>query len=209
MRGGNPGSNGGNRADIGAFEAALNRINGTMFLDRNRNGIFDKNEAALPNVDVFLDQNKNGLLSRSSHSIELAVKLAPADPTRPDIGGIGISGNGKILVFATYDNNLVADDRNNTTDVYAFDHDSRKIQRISKPLGSGDSNSLSEYPSVSRLGDYIAFSSSASNLVPNDTNRLEDAYVANRLTGAVERVSAPLTGFTGNFFIDGVKYPSM
>lgn len=57
---------------------------------------------------------------------------------------------------------------------------------------------LSWATSVSDDGRYVAFTSFASNLVPGDTNGGADAFVADRLTGAVERVSVAADGNQAN-----------
>jgi hypothetical protein len=55
-------------------------------------------------------------------------------------------------------------------------------------------NQVSEVPSVTADGRFVAFSSSADNLVPNQTNFAEDAFVRDRLTGTTERVSVATDG---------------
>jgi hypothetical protein len=44
----------------------------------------------------------------------------------------------------------------------------------------------------------VAFSSAASNLVPDDTNRASDVFVYDRQLGAVARVSVDSTGWQAN-----------
>src|SRR3712207_3259123 len=44
-------------------------------------------------------------------------------------------------------------------------------------------------PSISDDGRYVAFTSSATNLVANDTNDRTDVFVRDRQTGTTERVS--------------------
>jgi len=51
--------------------------------------------------------------------------------------------------------------------------------------------------SVSADGRYVAFSSKASNLVPNDTNSCSDVFVRDRLKGVTERVSVSSAGAQG------------
>src|SRR5262245_5535305 len=67
-------------------------------------------------------------------------------------------------------------------------------------LGSGgiqaNSNSLS--PAISADGRWVAFASSAQNLVPNDTNDKEDVFVHDRHTGETTRVSVRSGGVQGN-----------
>jgi Tol biopolymer transport system component len=53
-------------------------------------------------------------------------------------------------------------------------------------------------PAVSGDGRYVAFSSVASNLVPNDLNGRGDVFVKDMHTGAIERVSVSSLGAEGN-----------
>jgi WD40-like Beta Propeller Repeat len=53
-------------------------------------------------------------------------------------------------------------------------------------------------PSVSQSGRFVAFSSDASNLVPDDTNGVTDVFVHDHVTGATERVSIGALGFQGD-----------
>lgn len=67
----------------------------------------------------------------------------------------------------------------------------------------GDSSSL--YPSISADGRYVAFHSSAGNLVPGDTNGVPDVFVHDRGTGQTSRVSVASDGTQAN---GSSAYPS-
>ena len=55
-----------------------------------------------------------------------------------------------------------------------------------------------ESASISADGRYVAFYSSASNLVPGDTNGTKDIFVYDRQTDTIERVSLASDGTQGN-----------
>ena len=57
---------------------------------------------------------------------------------------------------------------------------------------------ISDGPSISADGRFVAFRSSASNLVPGDGNGKDDIFVHDRQTGATERVSIDSAGNEGN-----------
>ena len=62
---------------------------------------------------------------------------------------------------------------------------------------AGDGNQAlqeSIHPALSADGRFVAFESRAANLVAGDTNRLDDVFVHDRATGAVERVSVASDG---------------
>ena len=68
------------------------------------------------------------------------------------------------------------------------------IERLSVSSSAQQANDLSRYPSISADGRFVAFKSSASNLVENDTNGSDDMFVHDRETGVTERVSVSSTG---------------
>ena len=68
--------------------------------------------------------------------------------------------------------------------------------RVSSAVAQG--NSYSWHPLISADGRYVAFNSSADNLVAGDTNGYDDVYVRDRVTGKTTRVSASSAGMQGN-----------
>lgn len=64
------------------------------------------------------------------------------------------------------------------------------------PYGQADNRCLE--PSLSLDGMTLAFTSFATNLVPNDTNALPDIFVKNLATGQLERVSVGANGVEAN-----------
>ncbi len=64
--------------------------------------------------------------------------------------------------------------------------------RISTATGSTQSNGPSSAPSLSGSGRYVAFESSATNLVAGDTNTSSDVFVRDRTTQRTSRVSTQL-----------------
>ncbi|MBU0511336.1 MAG: calcium-binding protein [Chloroflexi bacterium] len=63
-------------------------------------------------------------------------------------------------------------------------------------------NDDSEYPAISADGRYVAFHSTASNLVPDDTNGTYDIFVRDRQTATTTRVSVASDRTQGN----GISY---
>lgn len=61
-------------------------------------------------------------------------------------------------------------------------------------LGLEKVGAVEACPSLSGDGRFLAFSSSASNLVPNDTNEVADVFLFDRLKGSTKRVSVDSLG---------------
>lgn len=70
--------------------------------------------------------------------------------------------------------------------------------RVSVDSDGNQSNAYSWYPDISADGRFIAFMSSASNLVQNDTNQCNDVFVHDHQTGETTRVSIASDGSEGN-----------
>ncbi len=71
-------------------------------------------------------------------------------------------------------------------------------ERVSLDSHAAQSNSWSWDTAISADGRFVAFSSQASNLVPDDTNASADVFVRDRATGTTERVSLDSNGTEGD-----------
>jgi len=109
-----------------------------------------------------------------------------------------ISGDGRLVAFASSASNLVADDTNGTTDVFVHDRVTGTTVRASVDSAGAQSNDVSFRPDLNGDGRFVVFDSAASNLVPGDTNGVPDVFVHDLLTGATERVSVDSAGGEAN-----------
>ncbi|MFG2074309.1 S8 family serine peptidase [Nonomuraea maritima] len=110
-----------------------------------------------------------------------------------------VSGDGSVVVYASFASNLVDDEDNNgELDIFATDLRTRTTERVSVPTGGGLADSFSLTPSVSHDGRYVGFSSGATNLVDGDTNGQTDAFVHDRQTGRTELLSVSSDGTQGD-----------
>jgi Tol biopolymer transport system component len=106
-----------------------------------------------------------------------------------------ISADGRNVVFTSQATNLVPGDTNGVSDVFLRDLAAGTTTRLSVSAGGVEGNAASgESPSsISADGSTVSFSSSASNLVENDTNRVRDVFVWSR-SGGLERASVASDG---------------
>ena len=108
-----------------------------------------------------------------------------------------ISGDGTLVAFDSYASNLVAGDTNDT-DVFVHDLVSGATEIVSVDSSGVQGNSSSAFPAISADGRVVAFRSSATNLVPGDTNGMTDVFVHELVTGVTERVSVDSLGAEAN-----------
>ncbi|MBM4051028.1 MAG: hypothetical protein FJ279_38515, partial [Planctomycetes bacterium] len=73
-----------------------------------------------------------------------------------------------------------------------------QVQRVSVASDAAQATAASWNPAISADGRFVAFTSSAPNLVSNDTNNRTDVFVYDRQNGTVERVSVASDGTEGN-----------
>ncbi len=88
-----------------------------------------------------------------------------------------ISADGRYVAFDSYATNLVSGDGNAATDVFVHDRQTDVLKRVSVGSG-GEGNNASSGPSISADGRYVAFDSTATNLITGDTNGVCDVFAA-------------------------------
>ena len=108
--------------------------------------------------------------------------------------GSSLSGNGRFVAFESDADNLVAGDTNGFQDVFVHDRMTGTTIRVSVDSAGVQGNNASFAPRLNLDARYVTFWSRASNLVPGDTNGVNDAFLHDLWTGAVERVNVSTSG---------------
>jgi Tol biopolymer transport system component len=103
--------------------------------------------------------------------------------------GLGVSANGRYVVFSSYATDLVAGDTNGQRDVFVRDLVLGRTTLVSVGVGGVQGNGESRQGSISADGRYVAFNSYASNLLPGDTNDSPDVFLRDLKTGRTTLVS--------------------
>ena len=109
-----------------------------------------------------------------------------------------ISPDGRYVAFLSSASNLVAGDTNNVVDVFVHDLLLGGTTRASVDSAGVQANNACFDPSISRDGRFVAFGSSASNLVPGDTNGVRDVFVRDLSNNTTVRASVDSAGTQGN-----------
>ena len=100
-----------------------------------------------------------------------------------------VSTNGQFVVFQSDASNLVPNDTNGVTDIFVRDLAAGTTTLVSVSTNGGSANGASTDPVMTPDGRFVAFISSASNLVPNDTNGIPDVFVRDLVAGTNSLVS--------------------
>jgi Tol biopolymer transport system component len=118
-----------------------------------------------------------------------------------------VSADGRCVIFFSYSSNLVPQ---GSSGWQVFLHDrtrqANELVSVSTWGAEGDGVSGLFGLTISPDGRYVAFESTADNLVPGDTNGTEDVFVRDRLRGITDRVSVATSGAQGN---DWSEVPSI
>ena len=132
--------------------------------------------------DVFLRDRTAGT------TVRVNVSSAGAEANQSAIHA-AISADGSCVVFDSGATNLVTGDTNGFGDVFVRVLASGTTERASVAGAMTQANHVSEEPSISADGRYVAFSSYATNYVAGDTNGLSDIYVRDRTAQTTTRAS--------------------
>ncbi|MBA3745508.1 hypothetical protein [Sporichthya sp.] len=114
----------------------------------------------------------------------------------PGVSGIdpSISADGRYVAFSSEVRDLVPGDTNRVFDSFVLDRRTKKITRVSVGTRGNQGNGESSGAVISADGRYVAFSTSATNLIRGDTNKADDIYVRDLRERTTRRVSARADG---------------
>jgi subtilisin family serine protease/Tol biopolymer transport system component len=162
--------------DIGAVERFEAGLGGVLYHDLDEDGEQDVNEFGLAGRTVFLDANNNGIVDETEPTAVTTV--AGPDGTASSVGGafsLPQLSPGSYRLAA-----IVG---------AAWERVERRIERVSVGKGGREAEGRSYLPSISGDGRFVAFLSSADNLVPGIGNGwVEDAFLYDRQNRTIERI---------------------
>lgn len=137
--------------------------------------------------DVFISDPTGGAIRRISVATDgTQANSTSWEPT--------ISADGSTIVYLSLADNLVANDSNETWDVFAYDMATRTTQIVSVATDGTLANGTSESPAVSGDGSIVVYTSDATNLVDGDTNEDLDVFMRDLRTKATTLVSVNING---------------
>ena len=158
--------------------------------------VFETTNALVPEDTNFYDDVY--LYDRMNHSIE-----------RVDVGSTGgqanfggtpgsVSYDGRFVAFESSSDNLVPGVTSLNYQVYVRDRQLSTTYLVSADPSGGPADFHCWSASISADGRFVAFESTAANLVPGDTNAHNDIFVRDLQSLATERVSVSSGGTQAN-----------
>jgi len=142
-------------------------------------------------IDIFLHDRKQGTTTRVS--VGSAGEEAGADCI-----GATVSSSGRYVLFESVADDLVAEDLNETSDVFLHDLKLCTTVRASVDAAGTEADGPSNNGMISANGRYVVFESAAMNLVDDDGSSTFDVFVRDLKLGTVERLSVSESGAGGD-----------
>jgi hypothetical protein len=161
---------------------------------------FAKNLVAInTNVgsDIYVRDVQAGVTSRVS------LDTSGLDPNAGSFHS-SMSPDARFVVFTSSASNLISGDTNGADDVFLRDRGTGITTRVSVTTAGQQSNSSSDDGAVSDDGRFASFASYASNLVANDTNGLEDAFLRDRSLALTTRVDGGVGAAEANGAVEDI-----
>jgi Tol biopolymer transport system component len=152
--------------------------------------------------DVFVYDRVTATFERVSVSSGEAHANGPSSIDPSYVGApfrrVGISDDGRFVLFESDATNLVANDTNGVTDVFLRDRTLGTTTRVSVSSSGVEADGPSGRVALSGDGSTIAFASLATNLVDGmaETDAHDDVYI--RAAGTTVRASSAALGGAGN-----------
>ena len=140
--------------------------------------------------DAFLRDRRAGT------TVRVGLDSHGAEATAGSSAG-GISDDGRYACFAS-SSPMVPSDGNGEADIFVRDLQTGLTTRVSVDSSGSESDGDSSFPKLSPDGRFVSFSSWATNLVRDDRNGEQDAFVHDRETAVTWRVSVSSSGLQGN-----------
>jgi Tol biopolymer transport system component len=176
-------------------------VNPETFLCLSADGRFAAFECAEGNLvprnrshgsDVFVRDVATGVSELVSARDTALDSLTPNGATV--FSTFSLSADGRYFAFASEANNLTANDTNLYRDVFLRDLAAGTNCLVSVDTNGFSGDGLSAEPAISADGRYVAFTSSADNLVAGDTNKAADVFVRDMQAGTTVLVSLNTAG---------------
>jgi len=182
-------------ADAESYEASVSG-DGNLIAFTSAASNISATDKGVSNNNVFIRDMSQGITTMIS-----------IDPKSKKGGGgskPSISYDGSRVAFYSHTETLVSSDNNGLWDIFLWEKDNPKLKRISLTNDHKERNQGSESanrivaPAISGNGQFIAYTTTASNMVIGDDNNLQDVFVYNINSDSTVIASVNSTGKPGN-----------
>ena len=149
------------------------------------------------NLDVFVRNivgDRTELISTRASALPSNTLDAPNT-----LSLFSVSADGRLISFSSDADNIIANDTNGCRDVIVRDLLLGTNILVSANTNNLPANNFSSEPAISGDGRFVAFTSTANDLVPGDSNKALDVFVRDLQTGVTTLISVNTNGMaSGN-----------
>jgi Tol biopolymer transport system component len=153
------------QANEGSFGPAISADGRFVAFTSNASNLVPHDTNAL--ADVFVYDRQMGMTER----VNLGPLGVQANDNSSSSSSPAISPHGRFVAFDSFASNLVSNDTNKSVDVFVYDRQLGTTHRVSVGPSGVQSDSHSESPVISADGRFVAFLSSATNLISGGHER--------------------------------------
>lgn len=150
------------------------------------------------------ESNNNVFLRDMALNTTIMISIDPKSKKGGGGSNASISYDGKRMAFYSQTATLVSDDKNGLWDIFLWEEKNPQLKRISLTADGKERNQGEESvnrivaPSISGNGRYIAFTTTANNMVPGDDKYFQDVFIYDSQTDSIIAASTTADGKFGN-----------
>ena len=150
------------------------------------------------------ESNNNVFLRDMALNTTIMISVDPSSKKGGGGSNASIAYNGKRIAFYSHTSTLVSDDKNGFWDIFLWEENIPQLKRISLTADGKERNQGEEsanrivVPSISGNGRFIAFTTTASNMVPGDDKKFQDVFIYDTQTNTTIIASTTADGKMGN-----------
>lgn len=150
------------------------------------------------------ESNNNVFLRDMALNSTIMISIDPSSKKGGGGSNASIAYDGKRMAFYSQTSTLVSDDKNGLWDIFLWEEKNPQLKRISLTADGKERNQGEESvnrivaPSISGNGRYIAFATTASNMVPGDDKNFQDVFIYDVQTNTTIIASTTADGKFGN-----------
>jgi hypothetical protein len=150
------------------------------------------------------ESNNNVFLRDMELNTTIMISVDPSSKKGGGGSNPSIAYDGKRIAFYSQASTLVSNDNNGLWDIFLWEQNNPQLKRISLTADGKERNQGEESvnrivsPSISGNGRYIAYTTTASNMVPNDDKMFQDVFIYDTQTNNTNIASVAADGKFGN-----------
>ena len=150
------------------------------------------------------ESNNNVFLRDMTSNTTIMISVHPTSKKAGGGSNASIAFDGKRIAFYSHTSTLVSNDKNGLWDIFLWEDNVSQLKRISMTADGKERNQGEEsanrivVPSISGNGRYIAFTTTASNMVPGDDKNFQDVFIYDTQTNTTIIASTTADGKMGN-----------